>query len=468
MRRATLIGVFLLCTALLGFTPTAFLVDRSIIAAQQAQAYGFPAIAAEIAASAAQRFPGRIDLWEKAGNYAWQASDGQAAYRFFQRALTARSLSPQGFLEMGDAAHANGDLPAALNAWQQALQFSSLHPEVYRRMLAIHQVLGDNASQITDLTALAELNPSDAHTHYQLGLLLAAHQPEAALPPLLRAAALDPTLAQAARAIQTAVNTAGLENDPAYLLISSGRALASLGEWQLAETAFTQATQLDPGFSEAWAFLGEAHLQLGRDGLPELEKAFQLDPDSVVANTLLGLYWRGKSATAQSLVYLDRAAELEPGNPTLQAELGSAYAAMGNLPAALEHYQQAVQIAPNDALYWRSLTNFCVDHQHQLHEVGLPAARQAVLLSPSDPASQDILAQVYILLDNPLLAQRFLERALQADPRYAPARLHRGVLYLLQGDLVQARQQLSLAFSLAGDDSATSIQAERLLEHASP
>jgi tetratricopeptide (TPR) repeat protein len=369
---------------------------------------------------------------------------------------------------MGDADHADGNLPAAIFVWQQALKFTNLKPLLYRRLLAAHKEQKDEVGQIADLAALAELEPSDAQTHYQLGLLLAAHQPEEALPPLMRAAVLDPTLAQVARAIQTAVNIASLEKDQAYLLLSSGRALASLGEWQLAETAFTQATQLNPSFSEAWAYLGEAHLQNDQDGLPELIKALQLDPSSVVANTFLGLYWRGKGETARSLVYLDHAAGLEPGNPTLQAELGSAYAAMGNLPAALEHYQRAVQIAPKDALYWRTLANFSVDHQHQLHEVGLPAARQAVLLSPSDPASQDVLAQVYILLNNPLLAQRFLERALQVDPGYAPARLHLGVLYLLQGDLVQARRQLSLAFSLAGDDSATAGQAKRLLEHVSP
>jgi tetratricopeptide (TPR) repeat protein len=78
------------------------------------------------------------------------------------------------------------------------------------------------------------------------------------------------------------------------------------------------------------------------------------------------------------------------------------------------------------------------------------------------------MAQIYTLLDDPLSAQRFLARALRADPNYAPARLHLGLIYLLEGDPTRAYHQLTLARSLAAPDSPAADQSERLLQQYFP
>jgi hypothetical protein len=89
-------------------------------------------------------------------------------------------------------------------------------------------------------------------------------------------------------------------------------------------------------------------------------------------------------------------------------------------------------------------------------------------LNPKDPASLDTMAQVYILLGNPLIAQRFLNRALAANPGYAPARLHLGLVSLLHGNNSSARYQLQLARNLAPDGSAVEEQTRRLLLNVQP
>ncbi len=61
-----------------------------------------------------------------------------------------------------------------------------------------------------------------------------------------------------------------------------------MGEWQLAERAFSQACQLSPEYAEAWAYLSQAQEQLGQDGLPALNKAIALEPDSVVDSGIPG------------------------------------------------------------------------------------------------------------------------------------------------------------------------------------
>jgi tetratricopeptide (TPR) repeat protein len=59
---------------------------------------------------------------------------------------------------------------------------------------------------------------------------------------------------------------AALQTDPAYQQILIGQRLAELGEWDVAEAAFTAAVSLAPNYAEAWAFLGETRQHLGKDG----------------------------------------------------------------------------------------------------------------------------------------------------------------------------------------------------------
>ena len=94
----------------------------------------------------------------------------------------------------------------------------------------------------------------------------------------------------------------------------------------------------------------------------------------------------------------------------------------------------------------------------------MAAARQAVILDPDDPTSLDAMAQIYLLLESPHIARRFLERALAADGDYAPAHLHMGLIHIMDGDRLWAFQRFTLAKNLAAAGSPTADQVERLLE----
>jgi tetratricopeptide (TPR) repeat protein len=137
---------------------------------------------------------------------------------------------------------------------------------------------------------------------------------------------------------------------------------------------------------------------------------------------------------------------------------------MGNIPAAESHYQLAASIEPQKTTYWNSLANYYIRYEIEIKEKGAAAARQAVILAPEDPVSLDILAQIYLLQDNPIIAERFLMRALTADEEYAPAHLHFGLVCIIEGDLLGAFQHFSAAVSFSQPDNPTYDQARRLLE----
>ena len=113
-----------------------------------------------------------------------------------------------------------------------------------------------------------------------------------------------------------------------------------------------------------------------------------------------------------------------------QVELGSSLAEQGDLSAAFGHYQKAVEIAPGISQYWQYLALFSVQYNYDVPAVGLPAARQAVILAPEDPTALDTMGWTLLALEDYASAERFLQQALERDPGYPLALLHLGQLYL--------------------------------------
>jgi len=459
---------------LLGISAGSHDVKRELSNAQQALNHNFFLTAASQIAAAAHRLPERTDLWELAGRYALQSGDAQTALQDFETASQAR-LSAQGLFDYGDAHQQTGNLTAAVRAWTAAGAAGAPKAQVFQRLWQAQLKLGDIPAAIQSLQALITLQPADAQLNYQLGLLLATQHPNDALSPLALAAQLDPNLAQAVDRLQRNITAAQREDDPAYSLLAAGRTLASLNEWSLATAAFQHAVQARPDYAEAWAFLGEARQHLpgteaagsSEDGLADLQKAVDLDPKSLSATTFLAIYWKRHQDYDRALEVLQKAIDLDPKNPALQTELGDTLATSGDLEKALQAYLQAVALAPQDINYLRTLAGFSLKYEYQLHEVALYAARRAVNMDPNNPAALDLMSQVLIKLNDLENAERFLQRALQADENYAPAHMHLGVIYMLDGDTTRAYQELNLAQSL-DPDGPVADQSERLLKSYFP
>jgi tetratricopeptide (TPR) repeat protein len=247
----------------------------------------------------------------------------------------------------------------------------------------------------------------------------------------------------------------------------SGRALAALGEWELAAEAFRRALATRHDYAEAWAWLGEARQHLGADGLPDLQRALLLDPDSPGVNALVGLYWQRQGQAGQALAYFQVAMGLEPGNAAWQAAAGSAAEQSGDLVAALAYYKQAVALDPQGAAYWRSLATFCVRYQVEVTETGLPAARRLLALAPQDWRSQDLMGQVAQAAGDPLSAEKYYLGALELAPDEAALQFHLGVLYLQMGRAQPAYDNLVKTQKL-DPDGFYGWQAGRLLERYFP
>jgi len=427
---------------------------------------------AQAYARLAERIPWRSDFWEQAGSYALRAGDLEASIRYLSNAKSRDALSSEGFEQLGAAYQQAGHANAAVQAWEEAVQARQASPSIYRQLYQAYLENKNYAAATQHLQELSGLQPLDADLSYQLGLLLAALDPESALAHLAKSADLDAGLSASAQSVIDAIRTGLLADDPAYTLLSAGRALAAINEWQLAYLAFQQAIQARPDYAEAWAFLGEANQHLDQSDqemstLEILEKALRLDPNSLAANSTLGLYWRRQGVHEQALKYYQKATEISPNNPTLQVDYANALAHTGEYEKSLEVFQHAIELAPQNPAFYRHLAAFSLSYEYQVRQIALPAARQALLLQPDDPESLVTMGQVLVLLGDLATAERYLNTALQIEPNQASAHLQLGLLYILRGDRQAAFAKWTLVQSLA-PGSPASDQAQRLLQNYFP
>jgi len=418
-------------------------------------------------AAIAEIAPAYTGLWEQAGFAALRSGNYQEAADYFDQAQQQRSLSRAGQEALAEAYLHLGQGERAESIWSELVQTGAGTADVHKQLLSVHLSRKDFTAAIDDLRHLVALHPDQADYRYDLGLLLSTQQPDIAMPYLSQAAELDPSYRRQVDVVRKGILRGQQEGVESYALVESGRSLASLGEWELAATAFEGATVLRPDYADAWAFLGEARQHLTEPdtatvGLDELQQALALAPTSLTANTLMALYWQRRSKFDLALEHLQTIRKEYPSNPAITAEVGSTLAMQGELSAAHDTYQQVVELTSEDPFYLSQMANFSVQYEYFAREVGLPAARKAVLQSPDDPYVLDTMGQVLFLLGDVNTAERYFNQALVRDPNYPSAHIHMGLSKILQGESTAAQQHWDYVISL-DPASADAEQASRLI-----
>jgi len=138
---------------------------------------------------------------------------------------------------------------------------------------------------------------------------------------------------------------------------SLGEAYASLGQikliydwdWKGAQEDFQQAIRLNSTYPTAHQWHGEYLTSMGLfdQGLPELKKARDLDPLSLIINTNLGLNFYWARHYDMALEQLERALELEPNFFRAHLHLGMCYERKRMYPEAVAEFQKAQSISEN-------------------------------------------------------------------------------------------------------------------------
>jgi tetratricopeptide (TPR) repeat protein len=408
--------------------------------------------------------PWRADIWEQIGNGELTARNPALAVNAFQKAGNSGGLSPQGTLALGTAFVQLKEEQNAIQTWETLTRNPQYLFQAYTQIVQTYRDNGEFTAEAGTLRSWLKIQPQNPQNILRLGLILSTSDGGEAGNLLTQAAALDPSLSGKVNIIKKALVTTSAAQPTGYDQVITGRALGDIGEWALAASAFKSATILNPNYAEGWAFLGEAKQQLGQDGYPELKHAESLNPDSVIAKSLLSIYWEKQGDPGTALAYLYAVSELEPTEPAWQIQLGTLLAETGNNTMALYHFQKAVDLEPSSAVTWQSLANFCINNDIELSSIGLPAARQAVTLAPDDPQNITTMGSALIATGDLVNGEKFLTRALQIDNKFVEANIQLGLLYNQLDKRDAAFYYINKAVLYSSNDSPQGIMARRLLK----
>lgn len=395
-------------------------------------------VAADALEDAAARLPYDGYVAYRAGIAEISAQRFDAAIHHLLVSAALEGWTPARRIALGDAYLGHGDYAVALAQWELARKDTPDDDGVLVRLANNYEAVGRYPEAVAALTHLAGLRPADPLVHYRLALLTAATAPADALARLTLVAELSPDLAPNTQFLTQAIEAGRASGDEAYTFGRVGFAFVQLKEWRLAELALTRAVTLNPGYADAYAYLGLAQDMQGRDGFAANEQAIALAPQSPLAQYLAGLHWRRAGNSEQALPYLKQAQTLDPQNPAIVAELGGAYASLNDLAQAETWFTEAVRLAPQSPQFWLLLARFYTDNEYNVAELGLPAARMAAGLNPSSALAADALGYALILTGDLVNGEKALERALALDPNLPSLYYHLGFLYATQGKLTEA------------------------------
>jgi len=454
----------LILALLISLAPEPWALTAAMDNARQAADAHLPKPTAGYLAQAVQYEPWRADLWLQIAGMELQAGDPANAIPAFVQASRWSSLSPDQQESLGETYAAVNDHASAVRVWQALIQSGQASPTTFEKLSDLQWQSGDFSGAEQTLRAWLAAQPTNSETAFRLGVLLVADQPQEAVKFFEEAVSSNAAWQAPVDSLRQALSLADLKDDPSYRQLLVGRSLGSLGYWDLAERSFNKSIQLNPTYAEAWAFLGEAYQHLDKDGYPKLQQAQRLAPDSITVQALVALYWRRQGHPEKALLALQAVANAEPNQGVWQIELGTTLADMGQINQALAYFQHAVELEPGSAPYWEMLAQFCITNQMDLSELGLPAARQAVLLAPGDPAALTTMGWSMYALGDMQEAERFYLRALQANPDYASAHLHLGEVYLQENQYQLAYQHIQKAIALSKDQPDVQEMAQRLLQ----
>ncbi|HWR66438.1 MAG TPA: tetratricopeptide repeat protein [Bellilinea sp.] len=454
----------------LGLFPIAPRPVQLTIAWQQAvmaQAVESQQVAAEYYRQVIYYQPQRVDLWDRIGSLEFSAGNYNAAILAYNQASESGTISSAGLLNLGDSNTQAGDTASAAAAWVAMAELSEGEPQHLSTAAQRLRDAGDLAKTLVVAQRWQELDPQSVPAAWLTGLLISPQSRTESARLLAIAGNGEGNDAEKARSLLEVLGQAALQTDPAYQQILIGQRLAELGEWDVAEAAFTSAVNLAPNYAEAWAFLGETRQHLGKDGRNDLMQAKNLAPESDFVLSALALYWNRQNKPEVALRYLQTLARNHPSEGAWQIEIGSTLAQSGDLVAAMSAYQRATEIEPENAQLWRTLALFSATYGFDFTSYSEPALERALALSPRDLLVLDAAGWIYLTNGELEKAEQFLQQALAEDGDFEAAQLHLAQVYLA-GNHFSLASPLLKAAAAQSNDPVVALQAQRLLDKHFP
>jgi serine/threonine-protein kinase len=229
----------------------------------------------------------------------------------------------------------------------------------------------------------------------------------------------------------------------------------SAGDIDEAIQMFQQAIQLDRNYALAYAGLGEAYWRKYRDTrdtqwvAPARENcqfALKLNSQIAPVYVTLGIIEEGAGRHAEALDALNKARQLEPGNPSVFSELGAVEEATGKFEDAEASYKAAAQLRPSDWTSLNALGGFY--YRRGRYPDAIPLFQQITHLAPANSQGYTNLGATYAMAGQYESAAVSFNQSLSLQPT-ASAYTNLGTIYFFLGRCSEAVPLMERASQLA-------------------
>jgi tetratricopeptide (TPR) repeat protein len=401
------------------------------------------------------------DLPRAVGLYRQLAAASPDAPARARHLVTAAWLA----FQLGDPTAARNDLSQALfedpatpfRAELYAPEFVALHQDslaeaVVRRRRTAAERLSQAVQEIADArygearTLLEEglaLAPDDPDGLYNLALVdLRTGRREAALAGFERVLALERG------------NPEGVSRELKSQALNNAAVIYfQLEQYADAETALAEAVRLQPFDGKSWYNLGLTRGKLNKrdEALTALRRARELDPTDFEIARQLGVAYLERADWSDAAAVLTQAARDQPETPDLWMHLGRAQRGLGNAAAALESFDRAIALDPDNRHGFAEPAALLAAEsrlaQGDVAGAGA-AAEKAVQWNPGKPDGWMLLGLARFEGGDVAGAQQALEKAAEIGPQRADVAHNLGSVYLAQKNVAAAEASFRRALEL--------------------
>jgi len=255
-------------------------------------------------------------------------------------------------------------LTESVNAFQKAIEIKPDYAHAYGNLGNCYQRQGNLDFAENAYRKAIQLQPDFANAYYNLGLLLAEKNAfSSAIDALNQTLSLAPTFSPAVgqlaeiylfqteydKAIDLYEKRVELEPDHIDSYSQMGQAYLKLGGYQDAARCFEQVIALNPKHPQANHLLANAYIQLGEPdkALNYYFRQLEMAPQTESYYNI-GVVLMDKNRHKEAELYLLQAAEQDPGYLPVYLNLGAIAIHRHDDAKAIQYYEAALQINPND------------------------------------------------------------------------------------------------------------------------
>lgn len=319
----------------------------------------------------------------------------------YRRQISQEPRYADAYTNLGEALRRLGELAAAKQAHEKALQLNPRLQEAKLGLALVEQQSGDSKAAIEKIQQIVAQKESATAYFYQ------------------------------------------------------GTALHQQAKLEEAETAFRKALELDPSYAEARVNLGLILNQQDKfdAAVNEFKQAIRNDPKLAAAHFNLGVTLQAQGQLEPAIAAYREAINIDPNNAEANYNLGLALNKQGKTEPAIAAYKEAIRINPDYAKAYVKLGANLTDEGKI--EQAIANLRKAISLNPQDPEAYNIMGVALHKQNNLTKAISMWQEAIRLNSNYAEAHHNMGVALAGQGKLEEAIASLKQASQLYRSQNKT-------------